>query len=135
MRISVARMSTFLAAVPALPVADERAAVTFYAEALGFTELLDPEGVGLGILVRDQVELHLWVADGSATGAERELAGSASCRLRVDDVRELYRHCEPRGVVHPRAPLRRTDWGTDEFGLVDLDGNLVTLYEQVASGT
>ena len=64
--------------------------------------------------------------------AERELAGSASCRLRVDGVHELYRHCEPRGVVHPRAPLRRTDWGTDEFGLLDLDGNLVTLYEQVA---
>jgi catechol 2,3-dioxygenase-like lactoylglutathione lyase family enzyme len=128
-------MSRFLSAVPALPVADERAAVTFYAETLGFTELLDPEGVGLGILVRDHVELHLWVADGSAPGAELELAGSASCRLLVEDVRELYRHCEPHGVVHPRAPLRRTEWGTDEFGLVDPDGNLITLYEQAAAGT
>ena len=115
-------MPRFLAAVPALPVADERAAVRFYVEALGFTELLGQDGAGLGILVRDDVELHLWVADGSAPGAERHLAGSASCRVRVDGVRDLHRSCDSRGVVHPRAPLRRTDWGTQEFGLLDPTG-------------
>ncbi len=125
-------MPSFLAAVPALPVADERAAVQFYLETLGFTELLSPDGTGLAILLRDKVELHLWIADGSAPGAERHLAGSASCRLRVEGVQDLYRHCEPLGVVHPRAPLRRTEWGTEEFGLLDPDGNLVTLYEQVS---
>lgn len=122
-------MSTFLAAVPALPVTDERAAVQFYVDTLAFTELVDSNGVGLGILVRDDVEVHLWVADGSAPGAEAHLAGSASCRLRVEGVQDLYRHCEPLGIVHPRAALRLTDWGTEEFGFLDLDGNLVTLYE------
>ena len=68
----------FLAATPGLPVSDERRAVAFYTDVLGFTELLDGE-VGLGILVRDAIELHVWVADGSAKGAERHLAGSASC--------------------------------------------------------
>lgn len=126
-------MPNFLAAVPALPVSDERAAVCFYVETLGFRELQDGNAVGLAILVRDQVELHLWVADGSAPGAERHLAGSASCRLRVQGVRDLYRDCEPLGVVHPRAPLRVTAWGTEEFGLLDVDGNLVSLYEPVAS--
>lgn len=123
-------MSRLLAAVPALPVSDERAAVEFYTETLGFRELVGADGAGLAILVRDEVELHLWVADGSAPGAERHLAGSASCRLLVDGVQELYRHCEASGVVHPRAPLRRTEWGTQEFGLLDPDGNLITLYQR-----
>ena len=126
-------MPSFLAAVPALPVTDERAAVQFYVETLGFTELLSSDGIGLAILVRDNVEVHLWIADGSAPGAERHLAGSASFRMRVEGVHDLYRHCESLGVVHPRAPLRRTEWGTEEFGLLDRDGNLVTLYEQLSS--
>jgi catechol 2,3-dioxygenase-like lactoylglutathione lyase family enzyme len=79
-------MPRFLAAVPALPVSDERAAVRFYVQTLGFTEFLDPDGLGLAILVRDSVEVHLWVADGSATGAEVELAGSTSFRLSVEGV-------------------------------------------------
>lgn len=119
----------FLAAVPALPVSDERRAVEFYADVLGFAELRDDAG-GLGILVRDDVELHLWVADGSAKGAEQHLAGSASCRLRVTGVEEVHARCVPLGVVHPRAPLRATPWGTREFGVLDPDGNLVTLYER-----
>ena len=42
----------FVAAAPALPVSDERRAVAFYAEALGFVELLDLDGAGLGIVER-----------------------------------------------------------------------------------
>jgi len=60
--------SRFVAAVPALPVADERKAVAFFEDALGFTDLRH-EGQGLGILRRDAVEVHVWVADGSAPGA------------------------------------------------------------------
>lgn len=104
----------FLAATPALPVSDERRAVAFYSDVLGFTELRDG-GVGLGILVRDAVEIHVWVADGSAKGAERHLAGSASCRLRVTGIDQLYRACGNRGVVHPRAPLRDQPWGDREI--------------------
>lgn len=55
----------FLGAVPSLAVSDERRAVAFLQDALGFVELRH-EGRGLGILRRDQVEIHLWVADGSA---------------------------------------------------------------------
>ena len=121
--------SRFLAAVPSLPVSDERAAVRFLEDALGFVEL-QQDGVGLGILRRDAVELHVWVADGSAPGAERSLAGSASCRLEVQGVDELYEHCRGLGVVHPRAPLTDQPWGTREFGVLDPDGNLISLYER-----
>jgi catechol 2,3-dioxygenase-like lactoylglutathione lyase family enzyme len=123
--------STFLAAVPALPVSDERRAVAFFVDVLGCTELVDGEGRGLGILRRDAVELHVWVADGSAPGAERHLAGSASCRVEVRGVDGLFDRCRAAGVVHPNAPLRETPWGTREFGALDPDGNLVSLYERV----
>jgi catechol 2,3-dioxygenase-like lactoylglutathione lyase family enzyme len=119
----------FLAAVPALPVSDERAAVRFFETALGFVELVH-DGLGLGILRRDAVELHVWVADGSAPGAERHLAGSASCRLEVTGIEELYEHCQGLRVVHPRAPLTDQPWGTREFGVLDPDGNLIGLYER-----
>lgn len=122
-----------MAAVPSLPVSDERRAVAFYEQVLGFRELT-ADGQGLGILVRDAVELHLWVAVGSAPGAEANLAGSASCRIQVTGVEQLFTGCKKHGVVHPHAPLRRTAWGTHEFGVLDPDGNLVTLYERDGVG-
>lgn len=123
--------SSFLAAVPALPVSDERRAVAFLEGALGFTELLQ-DGKGLGILRRDEVEVHVWVADGSAKGAERHLAGSASCRIEVTGVDELYEHCRRLDVVHPNAPLRNEPWGSREFSVLDPDNNLIALYERIS---
>lgn len=118
-----------LSAVPVLPVSDERRAVAFLEEALGFIELRH-EGRGLGILRRDQVEVHVWVADGSSPGAERYLAGSASCRIEVTGVETLHRHCEQLGIVHPNAPLQERWWGTREFGVLDPDNNLISLFER-----
>jgi catechol 2,3-dioxygenase-like lactoylglutathione lyase family enzyme len=118
--------TSFRSAVPSLPVSDERRAVAFYRDALGLRELTDGD-VGLGILVRDEVELHLWVADGSARGAEAHLAGPASCRIEVTETDALHERCRALGVVHPNAPLRNTSWGTREFGVLDPDGNLITL--------
>ena len=118
------------AAVPALLVSDERAAVRFLADALGFVQLVH-DGVGLGIVRRDGVELHVWVADGSAPGAERSLAGSASCRIEVTGVAKLHEHCRRLGVVHPNAPLHDEPWGTREFAVLDPDGNLIGLYERL----
>ena len=121
----------FLGAVPALAVSDERRAVAFLEDALGFVELRH-EGRGLVILRRDQVEMHLWVADGSAPGAERHLAGTVSCRIEVTGVDELHQHCQAMGVVHPNAPLAAQPWGTREFAVLDPDNNLITLYERLA---
>lgn len=76
------------------------------------------------------LELHVWVADGRAPGAERHLAGSGSCRLRVTGVDQLHARCAALAVVHPAAPLADKPWGTREFAVLDPDGNLVTLYER-----
>ena len=127
-------LSRFLAAVPALPVSDAPRAAAFFADVLGFEELVQ-EGKGLGILRRDAVELHLWVPDGSASGAERYLAGTASCRIEVTEVDQLYEHCRRLGAVHPNAPLTSQPWGTREFAVLDPDHNLISLYERTAAGT
>lgn len=119
----------FVAAVPALPVSDERRTADFLLDTLGMHELY-ADGARLGIFRRDDVELHVWVADGSAKGAETYLAGTASCRIEVTGVDALYQHCSSLGVVHPNAPLRDQEWGTREFSLLDPDNNLITLYER-----
>lgn len=122
--------TTFLTAVPALPVSDERRAVAFYEQALGMEELTH-EGRGIGFLRRGGVQIQLWVADGSAPGAEEYLAGSASFRLEVTGIETLYEHCRELGVVHPNAALADKWWGMREFGISDPDNNLVTVYERL----
>lgn len=122
----------FLAAIPSLPVSDEARAVRFLHDALGLSQL-QYEGKGLGICRRDEVEIHVWVADGSAKGAEKYLAGSASCRIELTGVDALNKRCRELRVVHPNGALRDTAWGTREFDVLDPDGNLITLFERLPS--
>ena len=125
----MAEQSKFLAAIPALAVSDEDRATAFFVDLLGFERLVW-EGEPTGILRRDEVELHVWVADGSGPGAERELAGSTSCRIQVTRVEDLFEKARSQGVVHPNAPLEAKPWGSKEFAILDPDGNLVTLFER-----
>lgn len=118
----------FRSAVPALPASDVRRAVDFYVDALGFREVSQDDD-GLGILARDGVRLHVWLADGSALGAETYLAGSASCRIETTQIETLHEHCAELGVVHPNAPLQDRPWGAREFAVLDPDGNLITFFE------
>lgn len=120
----------FLAAVPALPVSDENRAGRFWTETFGF-EQVEVDGQPIGIVRRDGVEVHLWVPDGIHKGAELHLIGSASCRIEVRGIDDLYNRCVELDVVHPNAPLADTSWGTREFGVLDLDGNLIGVVERL----
>lgn len=74
---------TLLNAIPALPVADIARAVEFYRTRLGFTARHVEDG--FAIVRRDDVEIHFWEASGApGSGAEPHLAGSASCRIRIN---------------------------------------------------
>lgn len=129
-----------LHAIPAMPVVDIDRGLEFYREKLGFT-LAHRDG-GFAVLRRDAVEIHLWAASdenwrtwhGSTpvrSGAESFLAGTASCRIGVEGVDGLHRAIQGFGILHPNGPLRDTDHGTREFGVLDPDGNLITFYERV----
>ena len=130
--------------IPALPVRDAAAAVDFYRDRLGF-EVLHHD-VGFAVLCRDEAVVHLWEAsdeswrerDGGespvCSGAESFIAGTASCRIVVDGVDELYEELRAADVLHPvsKGGLDDTDFGTREFATVDRDGNLVTFFGWVS---
>ncbi len=129
--------------IPAFPARDVVAAVAFYRERLGF-EALHHDG-GFAVLRRDDAVLHLWEpADRSwasrpasgegpvRSGAESFLAGTASCRIEVTDVDALYAEMQAAGVLHPVSDsVDTTDFGTREFHVLDLDGNLIGFHTWV----
>ena len=127
--------------IPALPVRDMEVAVAHYRDRFGFNA--PHVSADFAVLVRDDAVLHLWAASDEEwrlredltarpiySGAESFLAGTASCRIEVDDVDALFVELQPRGVLHDasRVGVRVTDFGSREFATVDLDGNLLTFF-------
>jgi catechol 2,3-dioxygenase-like lactoylglutathione lyase family enzyme len=127
--------------IPALPVRDAAAAVDFYRGRFGF-DVLHHDG-GFAVLSRDKAVVHLWQAGDESwrerdslerpvrSGAESFIAGTASCRVVVDGVDELYEELRRSDVLHPvsKEGVDETDYGTREFSTLDLDGNLLTFFQ------
>jgi catechol 2,3-dioxygenase-like lactoylglutathione lyase family enzyme len=121
------------------------ASVAFYRDRLGF-EVLHHDG-GFAVLCRDEAVLHLWEAGDESwgardtierpvrSGAESFIAGTASCRIVVEGVDELYAELRDQDVLHPvsRSGVDDTDFGTREFATLDPDGNLVTFFQRVGA--
>ena len=140
MRATARPRLKLLRAIPALPVSNLEASLAWYRDALHFT-IGHQEG-GFAIVKRDDVELHLWAAtdhrwrlappaDGASpvcSGAESFIAGTASCRIGVDAVDELYAELNDQ-IVHPNAALHDEPWAR-EFGVLDPDRNLVTFFQR-----
>jgi catechol 2,3-dioxygenase-like lactoylglutathione lyase family enzyme len=127
--------------VPALPVQNVREAVAFYQRRLGFSVSYADDRFAR--LIRDEAEVHLWAADDQSwrhrenlaeepvrSGAESFIAGTASCRIAVDDVDGLYSELAAAAVLHPKDPGSAVDtaWGTREFAALDNEGNLLTFW-------
>jgi catechol 2,3-dioxygenase-like lactoylglutathione lyase family enzyme len=128
--------------IPAMPVRNMPAAVAFYRDRLGF-DVLHQDG-GFAVLCRGDAVVHLWEASDEGwrerddvrekpvcTGAESFIAGTASFRVRVEGVDELYDELRRADVLHPvsKDGVDDTDFGTREFATLDADGNLVTFFE------
>ena len=138
-------MATLGRTIPALPVRDAAAASTFYCDRLGFQVLHQDEG--FAVLERDGAQVHLWQAGDESwrerrrderpvqSGAETFIAGTASCRIEVAGVDDLYEELRARDVLHPvsRDGVGETDYGSREFATLDADGNLISFFEWVSS--
>ena len=135
-------MATLTQTIPAMPVRDARAAVEFYRDRFGF-EVRHHDG-GFAVLCRDEAVVHLWESSDESwrdrddvreqpirSGAESFIAGTASFRIRVTDVDDVYAEMRNANVLHPvsRDGVEDTDFGTREFAALDADGNLVTFFE------
>jgi catechol 2,3-dioxygenase-like lactoylglutathione lyase family enzyme len=131
--------------IPAMPVRDAAAATEFYRDRLGFQVLHQDEG--FAVLGRDGAQVHLWEAGDESwrervalretpvsSGAESFIAGTASCRIKVEGVDDLYAELSAKGVLHPvsRDGVSETDYGTREFATLDRDGNLISFFEWVS---
>jgi catechol 2,3-dioxygenase-like lactoylglutathione lyase family enzyme len=126
-----------------MPVRSVSAAAAFYRERMGFTIVHEEDG--FAIAVRDAAEIHLWSASDEGwrtradlapnpvcSGAESFIAGTASCRVAVDGIDELYAELRASAVLHSRSTaIEETDYGTREFPTLDVDGNLLTFYTRV----
>lgn len=129
-----------LNAIPAMPVRNLMQSIAFYRDKLGFANPYHQDGFAK--LIRDSVELHLWVAndecwrtrDGSEpiiSGAESFIAGTASCRIGVEGVDELYAAVKPLGVLHSCGDIVDQPFGTREFAVTDPDNNLITFFQRM----
>lgn len=132
-------MNNMKAAVPVLPVRDTQKALQFYAEKLRFREVHCE--VGYAIAAKDNIEIHLWAATDErwkerdsnkpvVSGAETFIAGTASCRVHVDDIDSLYEIYQQAQVIHPNGNLSDKPYGLREFAVLDMDGNLITFFQR-----
>ena len=137
-------MSRLGQTIPALPAQSVARSVDYFRDRFGF-EVLHHDG-GFAVLARDEAVIHLWEAGDESwrtrvdarekpvcTGAESFIAGTASCRIVVEGVDELYDELKAKDVLHrvSQDSVDDTDFGTREFATLDCDGNLVTFFQWV----
>ncbi|MEO6445802.1 MAG: VOC family protein [Gemmatimonadaceae bacterium] len=128
-------------AIPALPVRRISESVAFYNEKFGFAAV--HVEASFAVVKRDDVELHLWLANDEGwrqragtsavqSGAESFIAGTASCRIRVTDIDALHAELAPHGVIHPNGALASRPWGDRDFATLDAERNLITFFQRDA---
>lgn len=137
-------MTKLLKTIPAFPVQQIDKAVEFYKDKFGFDSQHKEDT--FAILVRDNIELHLWASCNYSwkwksiflflkpisSGAESFLAGTHSCRIEVSGIDELFEELKGKNVLHnEKTEIEITYYGTREFATLDLHGNLLTFYENV----
>lgn len=136
-------MINFKSSISALPVVDIQKAVVFYQTKMGFhARHQEPS---FAILTRGEVEVHLWQACDKGwkfrslflflrpiwSGAETFLAGTASCRVKVEGIDELYLEYKAQGVLHnEHTAVELQHWGHRDLATLDLYSNLITFYEE-----
>ncbi|AKF92512.1 bleomycin resistance protein [Brevibacillus laterosporus] len=115
-------------AIPALPITDMRKSEDFYRDKLGFTVIYH-EG-GFAILKCHHVEIHLWIASDESwrnrndlslivSDAESFITGTAGCRIRVENIDELYQRIQPLDILHSNGHVKEQPWGDRDFSVLD----------------
>ena len=121
---------------PNIMVEDVNHTIQFYQKFLGFERLATVPEEGLfawAMLKRDTVELMF--QSRTSLGEEipalqqREIGGSLTFYIEVDDVKELYEHL--RGSVTIVQDMHQTFYGALEFSIQDCNGFILAFSETV----
>jgi hypothetical protein len=118
-------VTEFRSATPILASLDIARTVAFYETKLGFTTLYAAQNE-YAVLRKDSIGLHFWACQDPA------IAEATACRIQVRGIYGLYEQCQLEKIVHPNAALSEKPWGSLEFGIIDVDKNLITFYEEIA---
>jgi catechol 2,3-dioxygenase-like lactoylglutathione lyase family enzyme len=113
-------MTSLKATTPVLPALSIQKTLAFYQAALNFSIIHQTSDYG--IIGRDTVQLHFWHCH------DRTICEASGCRIEIAGIDELYATLEP-DLIHTNAGLDNKPWGTREFGMVDISGNLITFVE------
>lgn len=112
-------MKNIVAVFPSLDITET---IKFY-EKLGFTLLFtNGDPIDYASVKRGEAEIHLFPC------SDRKIAEWTGCRIREDDIDELYKEYSGVGVIHPNAPLETKPWGLREFAIIDNSGCLITFF-------
>lgn len=115
-------------AIPQLPSRSIEKTLAFYAR-LGFDGEAVP-GHAYAILVRGSVEIHFFLHE-----TLRPEESAFSCYLRVQDVDTIYKAFSaaslPGKGIPLMEPLENKPWGMREFAVIDEDGTLVRVGQEL----
>ena len=111
-------------AIPVLPSQDIARDTAWYQEKLGFTTHFADHMYA--VIYRDNIVMHLqWHAD----TPDDPLLGGSVVRILTEDIRPLFQEMVQRGTVTENALRENTPWGTHEFGVFDLNNNLIFIIQ------
>ena len=110
----------FKSAIPKLVMADMTKTCQFYQQ-LDFKVIWQTEDYL--ILERDNIILHFWQSN------DKYIAENTAYRINVSHIEALYQLCQTLKIVHPNDPLQTQPWGSKEFSILDVAGNLITFSE------
>ena len=66
------------------------------------------------------------------SGAESFIAGTASCRIEVTGIDELFAEYKASGVLYDTdTKVEKESWGFRDLATLDLERNLLTFYERM----
>jgi len=109
----------FIKAIPMLASLDIERSVHFLVDHLGFRQIHAEPGV-YGIAEREGCAIHYWAC------SEQAIAENTACRIILTEINALYEYAAERGIVHPNGHLSPRRWGSQEFTVLDPDGNCIT---------
>lgn len=108
--------SRLLTAIPVLPSLNIQKSLDFWSEKMGFEGWGWEDPPTYGGVGRDGIELHYFPTE------KKEVCEWSSCRLTVDDIRELHEKAQTAGIIQPNGPLADKPWGWREFSVLDPHG-------------